>query len=187
MRIRDELLRCGYSHEYVDEIALLTYNDILNSLPKKKNFFDTKIGKFLSTDWCDLLIDKLALYYYEKEKMSEQKKLEFTGDKNNPVDVYEYNARNGIMPDETRENEDGSYTYTYDGVPVTVKVNLTSIFEEGFLEKYEIRKKRLLADYLNIDEDVILNMSEEEIEALVAKRMKNEKKNKEIKLTNIQI
>lgn len=56
-------------------------------------------------------------------------------------------------------------------------MNLTSIFPENFSEgNYSIRKKRLIADYLNIDEDVILTMSDEEIEELVKKNELAKKK-----------
>lgn len=105
MSIRDELLKAGFSDDYVSEVAANAYDNIVRSLPKRKSFFDTKVGKFLSTDWIyvwvENLIDRLALYYYEKDRAKDDTKPEFTGDKTNPVEVYEYNAMNGIMPKET--------------------------------------------------------------------------------------
>lgn len=185
MSIRDELLRVGFSDDYVSKVATSAYDSIVCTLPKRKTFFDTKVGKFLSTDWIDELINRLALYYYEKDRAKEDTKPEFTGDKTNPVEVYEYNAMNGIMPSETIQNDDGSYTHRYDNdITITVKVNLTDVFPEGFLEYYAIRKKRLIADYLKIDEDVLLAMSDEELEELVSKNESTKKTNKKIKLIN---
>lgn len=170
MSIREELISMGYTDDYVDDVATDAYASMVCYAPKRKSLLDTKVGRFLSTDWLDVLINKLALYYYEKEKAKENKMPEFTGDRTNPVDVYEYNAMNGIMPNETTQNEDGSYTHRYDdGIEITVKVNLTGIYPEGFEEEHDVRKKRLIADYLKIDEEVVLAMSDEEIEELVKK------------------
>ena len=171
MRIREELLNMGYDDDYVNEAALNAYTRVAESLPRRKTILDTKFVKVLSTDWIEVLINRLALYYYEKEKAKENRTPEFTGDRTDPVEVYEYNAMNGIMPNETSQNEDGSYTHRYDdGTKITVRVNLQSIFPEGFEEKQEIRRRRLLADYLHMDEDIILAMSDEEIEELVKKK-----------------
>ena len=169
MSIRDELLKMGYDDDYVNDAALNAYTSMARSLPRRKTILDTKFVKALSIDWIEVLVNRLVLYYYEKEKAKEERQ-EFMGDRTNPVEVYEYNAMNGIMPNETTQNDDGSYTHRYDGdVEVTVKVNLTSIYPEGFLEKHEIRRKRLIADYLHMDEDVLLTMSDDEIEELVKK------------------
>lgn len=170
MSIREELINMGYTDDYVDDVATNAYASMVCTLPRRKSLLDTKVGRFLSTDWVDVLINRLALHYYEKEKAKESKTPEFMGDRTNPVDVYEYNAMNGIMPNETTQNEDGSYTHRYsDGIDITVRVNLTGIYPEGFLEEQDVRKKRLIADYLKMDEDVILAMSDEEIEELVKK------------------
>lgn len=176
MSIRDELINMGYDDEYVNEVALSAYTSVASSLPRRKTILDTKFVKALTTDWIEVLVDKLALYYYEKEKEKDDKP-EFMGDRTNPIDVYEYNAMNGIMPNETTQNEDGSYTHRYDDTEITVKINISSIVPEGFFENYEIRRKRLIAFYLHMEEDILLAMSDEEIEELVKKNERNKKKN----------
>lgn len=166
MRIRDELLSLGYSNDYVDQKVASAYMNVVSILPQRKKFSDTKFGIFLFTDWVEFLINKVALYYYEKEQ-SKYKNFEFLGDKLNPIEIYEYNAMHGIMPNETIQNEDGSFTHKYDDITITLKSSLTGITSDDFFNGYEVRQKRLLADYLDMEEETILNMSQKEINDLV--------------------
>lgn len=151
----------------------------------KRKFTDTKIGRLLCTDWVDYLFNMAALYYYEKEQEKNRKLPEFTGDRNNPVDVWEYNARNGIMPVKSMDNKDGTFTHEYeDGTVVTIKVTLTGVLDSELLEKRTKDNRRYLADYLNMNEEELIDMSESEIESLVKKNEVSKKIKKVLRLDN---
>lgn len=53
---------------------------------------------------------------------------------------------------------------------LTVKPSLTGVISDDFLKEYEIWGRRLLADFLNMEEEIIINMTQEEIVALVYER-----------------
>ena len=73
----------------------------------------------------DMLLRRLAYKIMVKDNSEIPP---FTGDKNNPVEVWEYNARYGIMPVKTIEHGDGYYTHIYaDGTEVNVHVTLSGI------------------------------------------------------------
>ena len=186
MTIREELLKIGFTDEYVDQRAKETYDRIVNLLGKnKKSFKDTKIYRVLSMDTvADWLIYKAVQYY--QRKIEKNKEIpEFTGDRNNPIDVYEYNSKVGIKPIKTIDNKDGSYTHTYeDGTVVTVRVTLSGFVSEEFMQRAERDRKRLLADYLKIEEEELINMNDEEIETLVKKNEFNKKLTKVLRLGN---
>lgn len=186
MTIREELLNAGFTSEYIDESAKEQYLRKVDEINRsKKKFSDTKIGRFLCTDWAEYLINKVALYYYEKEQTKHRKLPEFTGDRNNPVDVWEYNARNGIMPVETIDNEDGTFTHKYeDGTVVTIKITLTGIIDDEMIEALKKNRRRILADYLNMNEEELIAMSESEIESLVKKNEVSKKIKKVLRLDN---
>lgn len=183
MTIREELLSAGFSNKYVDEQSQIRYQMMVDQIDKsKKKFSDTKIGRLLSIEY---LINRVALYYYEKEQTKNRKIPEFTGDKNNPVEVWEYNSRYGIKPTQTIDNKDGSYTHKYeDGTVVTIKTTLTGVIDSEMLEKAEKNKRRLLADYLNMDEEEVINMNYSEIISLVKKNEFSKKINKVLRLSS---
>lgn len=98
------------------------------------------------------------MYYYEKEKSKNKDVPEFTGDKENPIEVWEYNSQNGVTPIETIDNEDGSFTHKYvDGSKVTVRTTLTGIIDEEMIVRSKTDMKRLLSDYPNEFEDELMN------------------------------
>lgn len=186
MNIREELLNAGFSNEYVDENAKEQYLRKVDEINKsKKKFSDTKIGRFLCTDWAEYLINRATLYYYEKEQAKHRKLPEFTGDRNNPADIWEYNARNGIMPVETIDNEDGTFTHKYeDGTVVTIKTTLTGVIDGEIFERMKKDCRRFLADYLNMNEEELIDMSESEIQSLVKKNEVSRKIKKVLRLDN---
>lgn len=186
MNIREEYLNAGFSNEYVDERAKEEYECVVDQIEKsKKKFKDIKIIRFLCTDWSEYLISRLAWYYYRKEKAKNRKIPEFTGDKNNPIEVYEYNLNNGIMPIETIDNKDGTFTHKYeDGIVVNVKVTSSGVIDGEIWEKMNEDNRRFLAVYLNISEEEVINMSENEIESLVKKNEFNKKVKKVLGLNN---
>lgn len=183
MSIREEYINAGYANKYIDERAKEEYEYIVSKIEKsKKKFTDTKIVRFLCTDWSEYLINKLARYYYLKKHHSNELP-EFTGDRNNPVEVFEYNQRNGIKPIETKETEDGVFIHKYeDGTVVHVKTTLTGIIDGNLYDKMIKDRKRFIADYLKIDEEEIENMNEFEIENLVKKNELKRKVNKVLRL-----
>lgn len=169
MTIREELLNAGYTNEYVDIEAKKEYERILEEVNEnKKTFMDTKIYKFITMDLAEYLLNRLSLYYYEKIQKNDKKSKEETIDKNNPVKLYEYYASNGIMPVKTIDNGNGNFTHIYkDGLVVNVKTTLTSIVDEKAIINFEKRRRRYLADYLNKDEEGVINMTSSEIYNLV--------------------
>ena len=95
----------------------------------------------------DMLFRKLA---YKRGVSKNHEVPPFTGDKNNPVEVWEYNARYGIMPVKTIEHGDNVYTHIYeDGTSVTIQVHLISILtpyldaieEEKYVKKLQKVRK----------------------------------------------
>lgn len=98
------------------------------------------------------------MYYYEKEKSKNKDVPEFTGDKENPIEVWEYNSKNGITPIETIDNEDGSFTHKYaDGSKVTIRTTLTGIIDEGIIIRSKTDTKKILSHYPNEFEDELIN------------------------------
>lgn len=188
MTIREEWLNAGYSNEYVDLEAEKEYRKVLKQIEREKIEFTDKIYKALCTNWIEQWaqrsINRLAWKSYIKEQTKNRKTPEFTGDRDNPIERWKYIQENGIMPIETIENEDGTFTRIYeDEFKVIVKITAGVIDGEMF-DKIEKDRKRLLADYLKIDEEEVINMSEGEIESLVKKNEFSKKINKVLRLSN---
>lgn len=188
MSIREELLESGFSEQYIDKRAKEEYDEIIKRIEIDK-YKSNKVHRFSYIYWVERQLTRLAykLSIYERKK-SNDKKLEnpeFTGDRNNPADVWEYNARNGIMPIETIDNKDGTFKHTYeDGTVVTIEVTLTGVIDGEMFEKMKKDNKRFLADYLKMDEEEVINMDEDEIESLVKKNEFNKKVKKVLRLNN---
>jgi hypothetical protein len=184
MKIRDRLLRAEYSEEEIDRMLESEYNRRVELLPKPKTFFDTKVGKFLSTDWIDYLANKLINYEFNRLQKKEREKnmIEFvppTLDKNEAWEVYEYYASHNIMQKETIDHGNGKFTHIYhDGLEVNVTTILSSFITDKMIEENEIFRRELLADYLNLPSEVVIKMNDQELEELV---LKNELKNKKVK------
>lgn len=188
MSIRDELLSSGYSEEDIDLEAEKEYMEVLENLQAEAERKREVLRNTLCTNsierWADRTLRRLAWRLYNKKQSKNKTMPEFTGDRNNPLDVVKYNLENGIMPVETIDHKDGTFTHIYDdGTKVIARVTLTGIIDENMIKNAENRRKRLLADYLHMDEEEVMNMSEEEIESLVKKNELNEKIRKVLKMS----
>lgn len=184
MTIREELLKVGFSKEYIDKEAESAYQKRIT--PRKK-FFDTKIGRIISFDIADYLYNSLSLKLYEKQNQKEcqikKKRLEergFQGDKRNKDEVLQYEQSLDRLPISSVENEDGSFTHTYqDGLRVNIRVTLNGIFDSKSLENIEARNKRLIADYLGLEEESMIKMEYATIDQLIKYNEQLERKKKQ--------
>ena len=184
MTIREEILKSGYSNEYVDEIVEEAYQQRI--IPRKK-FLDTKIGRIISFDLVEYLIHHYSLKLYERQRRQEselkRKELEekgFQGDKHNGTEVLQYEQALNRQPISTINNGKNSFTHKYqDGLQVNVKVTLSGIFDSMTLEELEIRNKRLIADYLGLEEESIIGMEDSKLDRLIGynEQLKRRQKN----------
>lgn len=184
MTIREEILKAGYSNEYVDEIVEEAYQQRI--IPRKK-FLDTKIGRIISFDLVEYLIHHYSLKLYERQRRQEselkRKELEekgFQGDKHNGTEVLQYEQALNRQPISTINNGKNSFTHKYqDGLQVNVKVTLSGIFDSMTLEELEIRNKRLIADYLGLEEESIIGMEDSKLDRLIGynEQLKRRQKN----------
>lgn len=184
MTIREEILKAGYSNEYIDEIVEEAYQQRI--IPRKK-FLDTKIGRIISFDLVEYLIHHYSLKLYERQRRQEselkRKELEekgFQGDKHNGTEVLQYEQALNRQPISTINNGKNSFTHKYqDGLQVNVKVTLSGIFDSMTLEELEIRNKRLIADYLGLEEERIIGMEDSKLDRLIGynEQLKRRQKN----------
>lgn len=184
MTIREEILKAGYSNKYVDEIVEEAYQQRI--IPRKK-FLDTKIGRIISFDLVEYLIHHYSLKLYERQRRQEselkRKELEekgFQGDKHNGTEVLQYEQALNRQPISTINNGKNSFTHKYqDGLQVNVKVTLSGIFDSMTLEELEIRNKRLIADYLGLEEESIIGMEDSKLDRLIGynEQLKRRQKN----------
>lgn len=180
MTIRERLLDANYTEEEINKMAEEEYNQRVSNLPKKKKFCETSLGKFLLTDWPLYLYNQYVLYLYQKEMEKQSQAQECEIDRTNPYEIYKYNASHGIKPIKTTNHGNGNYTHEYrDGTIVNVQVNLSGgVISAEDLENIKIHKRELLADYLNIDAEEILQMTEDQIDELVKQNEKRKSKTK---------
>lgn len=181
MTLREKFLSIGYTNEQIDRMVEDEYNNRVKLLPQTKTFFDTRVGKLLSTDWTSYIMNKLIHYKYVK-MISKEKQLDgFTGDKSNLYEVWRYNSTHNIMPIKTIDNGNDIYTHEYeDGTIINIRVNLSGICSDEDFKNLEIYRKELLADYFNIDAEQILKMTNEEITELVKQNELSKCKTKKI-------
>ena len=98
-------------------------------------------NKEYKKDITTMLIDAWYRYFVNRQ---EKNKPGFTGDKNNPVEVWRYNSMHGIDPVETINHGNGHYTHIYDdGTKINIHVTSSSIIDwsEGLLENNPKAKK----------------------------------------------
>ncbi len=174
MKIRDELKQKGFSDDEIDRYVYEAYERKKREAIQSREKLINKLTTSPIERTIDRLIRRLAWISMQKGQSSSIPK--FTGDKNNPIEIFEYNQRYGIKPIKTIENEDGTYTHIYeDGLTVNVEVNLSgiSIPSNEELRQMEIDERRFLAEVLDIDEQYAINTSNKKIKKLV---LKNEKK-----------
>lgn len=177
MKIRDELKQIGFSDADIDRYVYQAYEREKNEAMQLRNNLIEQLSMSPIEKKIERLMRRLAWKLYVKGQNSTIP--EFTGDRNNAIEVFEYNQRYGIMPIETIENEDGTYTHIYeDGFAVVVKTNLIGISSpsEEELRKIKIDERRLLAEILDIEEQYAINISDEKIRKLVLRKERSLKK-----------
>ena len=173
MTIRQEMKQIGFSDDEIDQFIYEVYENEKRNAISEKEIFQNKISSLSIENLIYRFIERIAYKRYIKKQNNNIP--EFTGDRNNPIEVYEYNSRYGIMPVETIHNEDGTYKHIYeDGREVTIKVTLTGIPipSDERLKKLETDNRRLLAEVLNITEQEAISMKDSQVKRMVLKREK---------------
>ncbi len=153
---------------------------------EKTPFLETRLGVFLSTDWIEYFIDKMAYKMYLREKSREYEQPE------EKMEVVYVAQESEYLPNEENINdhpqmiesdEDGNHYYTYPNDIVEMrkpKYVLTSIFPSkeiqdevmdylNYLDEVELdnRKKKLFASHLGLSEEEITQMSWESIDEAI--------------------
>lgn len=180
MTRREELRKIGIDDELIDMWLYDAYEEQKRKLEQAKK---RKLEMLSKMSLIDRFIDRLIYETVRKMKVkngnSRDTIPEFTGDKNNPIEVYQYNSRYGIMPTKTIDNPDGTFTHIYKQndrvIKVNVKVNLSGIPmpSKEEMEKFEIDQKRLLAELLPVSEEEIIDMSDEQVLKLIKDNEQN--------------
>lgn len=131
-----------YEKEIVENIK----GKIINE-SEKTPFLETKLGQFLSTDWIDVFIDKMALRMYEKEHKDNV-------DESEIIDKPTYTLTS-IFPNEEIQNE------------------VLMFLEKSWNEDIERHHKRIFSEYLDINEDEIILLDWDRIDELILKKYKS--------------
>lgn len=185
----------GINQEIVDKIK----NKIINK-SEKTPFMQTRLGIFLSTDWADFLIDKIAYRMYlrrlkkEREQSVEELDVIYVAEESSYIP-----SRENINdePQMIEEDENGNLYYTYPNNIVEMskpKFIFRSIFPSieiqnevmdylRYLDEIELdkRKKKLFVQYLDLSEEEIVMMSWESIdEAIFNKYIKTHRWKKKV-------
>ena len=173
MTIREEMKQIGFCDNEIDQFIYEVYEKEKRNAISEKEIFQNKISSLSIENFIYRFFERIAYKRYIKKQNNNIP--EFTGDRNNPIEVYEYNSRYGIMPVKTIYNEDGTYNHIYeDGTEVTIKVTLTGIPipSDERLKKLETDNRRLLAEVLNITEQEAISMKDSQVKRMVLKREK---------------
>ena len=190
MTIREELLSEGYTDEYIDKASKMEYQKIVDEIQNRKKSRLTKISNHL----------KISYYINRLIKLSAWKSTLKSGNKDiNDNDINKIDSMslqdeeiikmlqryfNGeymgnltvTFQDEEIEEEFKRYLngdknisleFNYETVLSTPQFDIASA-----VKNVDIHSKRLLADYLNMNEEEIINMDSEEILIVVKKRNK---------------
>lgn len=177
------------------EINQEIVNDIKRKIiarSERTPFMQTRLGVFLSTDWIEYFIDKIAykmylrkMEYERNERVEHMETIYVAHESSYIEDSESINPEPQIV----EQDEDGNLYYTYPNNIVEMrkpKYHLVSIFPSveiqnqvmdylNYLDELELekRKKKLFASYLNLSEEEIVLMSWDEIdEAILNKYMK---------------
>lgn len=195
MTIREELLSEGYTDEYIDKASKMEYQKIVDEIQNRKKSRLTRISNHL----------KISYYINRLIKLSAWKSTLKSGNKDiNDNDINKIDSMslqdeeiikilqryfNGeyignltvTFQDEEIEEKFKKYLsgdknisleFNYETVLSTPQFDIASA-----VKNVDIHSKRLLADYLNMNEEEIINMDSEEILIVV------KKKNKALKFT----
>lgn len=190
MTIREELLSEGYTDEYIDKASKMEYQKIVDEIQNRKKSRLTRISNHL----------KISYYINRLIKLSAWKSTLKSGNKDiNDNDINKIDSMslqdeeiikilqryfNGeyignltvTFQDEEIEEEFKKYLsgdknisleFNYETVLSTPQFDIASA-----VKNVDIYSKRLLADYLNMNEEEIINMDSEEILIVVKKRNK---------------
>lgn len=190
MTIREELLSEGYTDEYIDKASKMEYQKIVDEIQNRKKSRLTRISNRL----------KISYYINRLIKLSAWKSTLKSGNKDiNDNDINKIDSMslqdeeiikilqryfNGeyignltvTFQDEEIEEKFKKYLsgdknisleFNYETVLSTPQFDIASA-----VKNVDIYSKRLLADYLNMNEEEIINMDSEEILIVVKKRNK---------------
>lgn len=190
MTIREELLSEGYTDEYIDKASKMEYQKIVDEIQNRKKSRLTRISTHL----------KISYYINRLIKLSAWKSTLKSGNKDiNDNDINKIDSMslqdeeiikilqryfNGeyignltvTFQDEEIEEKFKKYLsgdknisleFNYETVLSTPQFDIASA-----VKNVDIHSKRLLADYLNMNEEEIINMDSEEILIVVKKRNK---------------
>ncbi len=190
MTIREELLSEGYTDEYIDKASKMEYQKIVDEIQNRKKSRLTRISNHL----------KISYYINRLIKLSAWKSTLKSGNKDiNDNDINKIDSMslqdeeiikilqryfNGeyignltvTFQDEEIEEKFKKYLsgdknisleFNYETVLSTPQFDIASA-----VKNVDIHSKRLLADYLNMNEEEIINMDSEEILIVVKKRNK---------------
>lgn len=190
MTIREELLSEGYTDEYIDKASKMEYQKIVDEIQNRKKSRLTRISNHLKISyyinrliklsaWKSTLksgnkdindndINKIDLMSLQDEEIIKILQRYFNGE-------YIGNLTVTFQDEEIEEkfkkylsgDKNISLEFNYETVLSTPQFDIASA-----VKNVDIHSKRLLADYLNMNEEEIINMDSEEILIVVKKRNK---------------
>lgn len=190
MTIREELLSEGYTDEYIDKVSKMEYQKIVDEIQNRKKSRLTRISNHLkisyyinrliklsawkstlksgNNDRDDNDINKIDSMSLQDEEIIKMLQRYFNGE-------YMGNLTVTFQDEEIEEefkrylngDKNISLEFNYETVLSTPQFDIASA-----IKNVDIHSKRLLADYLNMNEEEIINMDSEEILIVVKKRNK---------------
>lgn len=190
MTIREELLSEGYTDEYIDKASKMEYQKIVDEIQNRKKSRLTRISNHLkisyyinrliklsawkstlksgNNDRDDNDINKIDSMSLQDEEIIKILQRYFNGE-------YIGNLTVTFQDEEIEEkfkkylsgDKNISLEFNYETVLSTPQFDIASA-----VKNVDIHSKRLLADYLNMNEEEIINMDSEEILIVVKKRNK---------------
>lgn len=190
MTIREELLSEGYTDEYIDKASKMEYQKIVDEIQNRKKSRLTRISNHLkisyyinrliklsawkstlksgNNDRDDNDINKIDSMSLQNEEIIKMLQRYFNGE-------YIGNLTVTFQDEEIEEefkkylsgDKNISLEFNYETVLSTPQFDIASA-----VKNVDIHSKRLLADYLNMNEEEIINMDSEEILIVVKKRNK---------------
>lgn len=190
MTIREELLSEGYTDEYIDKASKMEYQKIVDEIQNRKKSRLTRISNHLkisyyinhlikllawkstlksgNNDRDDNDINKIDSMSLQDEEIIKMLQRYFNGE-------YMGNLTVTFQDEEIEEefkrylngDKNISLEFNYETVLSTPQFDIARA-----VKNVDIYSKRLLADYLNMNEEEIINMDSEEILIVVKKRNK---------------
>ena len=190
MTIREELLSEGYTDEYIDKASKMEYQKIVDEIQNRKKSRLTRISTHL----------KISYYINRLIKLSAWKSTLKSGNKDiNDNDINKIDSMslqdeeiikilqryfngeyigNLTVTFQNEEIEEKFKKYLSGDKNISLEFNYETVLSTpqfdiaSAVKNVDIHSKRLLADYLNMNEEEIINMDSEEILIVVKKRNK---------------